>query len=88
LYLREWGGGRKERTYVLGKVLNSKPTAAAEPEVSKNANQCFFMPTPYKKAKKCKTMTYMPKNTFKKAKCLDFGLKNANLATLVTSFTE
>jgi len=64
LYLREWGGGRNERTYVLGKVLNSKPTAAAEPEVSKNAKQCFFMPTPSKKAKKMQNYDVHAKQYF------------------------
>jgi len=34
------------------KALNSKPTAVTEPEVSKKAKECFFMPTPSKKAKK------------------------------------
>jgi len=49
------------------------------------------MPTPSKKAKKCQTMAYMPnaifscQTTFKKTKYLEFGLKNANLATLRTS---
>jgi len=37
--------------------------------------------------KKCQTMTYMPNTTFScqttKAKFQEFGLKNANLATLV-----
>jgi len=47
------------------------------------------MPTPSKKAKKWQTMTYMPntifscQTTLKKAKLLEFGLKNANLETLV-----
>jgi len=37
--------------FVLRKSSNSKPKAATEPEVSKNAKQCFFMPTPSKNAK-------------------------------------
>jgi len=46
------------------------------------------MPTPLKKAQKCQAMTYMPntifscQTTFKKAKFLEFSLKNANLAAL------
>jgi len=56
--------------------------------ILRNAKQCFFMPTPSKKAKKCQTMTYIPntifscQTTLKKAKFLEFGLKNSNLATL------
>jgi len=71
------------------KFYNSKPTEVTEPEVLKNAKQRFFMPTPSKKAKKCQTMTYMPNTIFscqttsKKAKFLEFGPKNANLATLL-----
>ena len=71
------------------KFYNSNLKAVNEPEVLKNVKQCFFMPTPSKKAKKCQTMTYMPnaifacKTTLKKAKFLEFGLKNANLATLL-----
>jgi len=47
----------------------------------KNAKQCFFMPTPSKKAKKMPKTTYMPntifscQTTLKKAKFLEFGLK-------------
>ena len=33
------------------KALNFKPTAVTEPDVSKKVKQCFFMPTPSKKAK-------------------------------------
>jgi len=43
---------------------NSKPTALTDPKVLKNAKQCFFMPTPSKKAQKCQTMTYMPNTIF------------------------
>jgi len=86
LYLPEWDRAREERTF--DKFCASKPTAAAEPEVLKNDKQCFFMPTPTKKAKKCQTMTYMPNTIFscqaifEKAKYLEFGLKNVDLATL------
>jgi len=73
-----------------------KPTAVNELEVLKNAKQCFFMPTSSEKAKNCRTMTYIPstillcQTTLKKAKFLEFGLKNANLATLpvTTNFSS
>jgi len=51
----------------------------------------FFHANTIKNAKKCQTMTYMPntiiscQTTLKKAKFLDFGIKNANLATLLGS---
>ena len=88
LYLREWDRGRKERTFVLRKFYNSKPTAVTEPEVLKNAKQYFFMPAPSKKAKKMPYYNVHAKHHFfhakplQKAKFLEFGLKNANLATL------
>jgi len=67
------------------KALNSKPTAATEPEVSKKCQTMFFHANTIKK---CQTMTYMPntifscQTTIKKAKFLEFGPKHANLATL------
>jgi len=76
LYLREWDHGRKGGPLSSEKALNSKPTRATEPEVSKNAKQCFFMPTPSKKAKKmpnydvhAKHHFFMP-NHFKKGQIL------------------
>jgi len=54
------------------KFYNSKPTEVTEPEVLKNAKQCFFMPTPPKKAKKmpnydvhAKHHIFMPNNFIK-----------------------
>ena len=47
------GPGQKREDLCPGKKFyNSKPTEVTEPEVSKNPKQCFFMPTPSKKAKK------------------------------------
>jgi len=46
LYLGEWDRGRKEKTFVLRKSYDSKPTAVTEPEVLKNAKHWVFMPTP------------------------------------------
>jgi len=62
------------------KALNSKPTAVTEPEFSKKAKQCFFMPTPPKKAKKmpnhavhAKHHFFMP-NRFEKCQISGIGL--------------
>ena len=49
----------------------------------------FFHVNTIKKDQKCQSITYMPntifscQTTLKKAKFLEFGLKNANLATLL-----
>jgi len=89
LYLRERDRGREEDLCPEKKFYDSMSTAVIESEVLKNAKQCAFMPTPSKKAKKCQTRTYMQNTTFscqtttKKAKFLEFGLKNADLAVLV-----
>jgi len=46
LNLPEQDRGRKEDLCPEKKFYDSKPTAVIEPEVSKNAKQCVFMPTP------------------------------------------
>jgi len=67
-------GSWQKREYLCPgkKFCDSKPTEVADPEVLKNAKQCFFMPTPSKKAKKmpnfdvhAKHHFFMP-NNFKK----------------------
>jgi len=72
------------------KAINSKPTAATEPEVSKKCQTMFSHANTIKRPKKCQTMMYMPntifscQTTLKKANFLKFSLKNANLATLAS----
>jgi len=43
---------------------HSKPTAVTETKLLKKAKQCFFMPTPSKKAKKCQTHDVHAKHQF------------------------
>ena len=82
LYLREWDRGRKERTFILRKFLNSKPTAATEPEVSKICQTIFFSCQHHQKRLKIfEIMTYMPNTIFscqtilKMSKFLEFDPK-------------
>ena len=64
------------------KFYNSKPTKVAEPEVLKNAKQCFFVPTASKKGQKnaklwrtCQTMFFHAKQLQKRPNFWNLAIK-------------
>jgi len=62
------------------KALNSKPTTATEPGLKKMPNNVFSCQH-HQKFQKMPNTIFSCQTTLKKAKFLEFGFKNANLAS-------